>query len=301
MQPPLHRLNNATPTPTRRRSGTFLERTLAGFVDKTEHALFAEEIARTDGLLQRLDPRVKIVGLLALVVTVTLSRNLFTIIAIFAVGLVLAVLSRVPIRFLATRIWLSALFFTGAIAIPVIFITVGDPVAHLPILGWTITSQGVTSALYLISRVEATATLSVLLVLCTSWTNVLKGLRVLHVPVVFVVILGMTYRYIFVILETARDMFEARRSRLVGRLAGPERRRIAAGSIGVLLTKSFYLHHEVFLAMQSRGFRGEVYVLDEFAMLPRDWAALCIFAVLAAAAFWLGRQDALHAVWNLGF
>lgn len=292
-------MNNTTTAKSRRHSGTFVERTLTGLVRKTERALFAEEIARADGLLQRLDPRVKIVGLLALVVTVTLSRNLFTILSILALGVILAVLSKVPIRELALRIWLSALFFTGAIAVPVLFITAGEPLLRIPLLGWTITAQGLTSALYLISRVEATATLSILLVLCTSWTSVLKGLRVLHVPVVFVVILGMTYRYIFVILETARDMFEARRSRLVGRLDGKERRHIAAGSIGVLLTKSFYLHHEVFLAMQSRGFRGEVYVLDEFAMRSRDWMALAGFVVLVGAAVWLGRQDSLQALLNL--
>lgn len=292
-------MNNTTSAKGRRHSGTFVERTLTGLVRKTERALFAEEIARADGLLQRLDPRVKIVGLLSLVVTVTLSRNLFTILAIFALGIVLAVLSKVPIRDLALRIWLSAFFFTGAIAFPVLFITAGEPLLRIPLFGWTITAQGLTSALYLISRVEATATLSVLLVLCTSWTSVLKGLRVLHVPVVFVVILGMTYRYIFVILETARDMFEARRSRLVGQLDGPERRRIAAGSIGVLLTKSFYLHNEVFLAMQSRGFRGEVYVLDEFAMRRRDWLALAAFAVVVVTAIWLGRQDSLQAFLNL--
>jgi energy-coupling factor transporter ATP-binding protein EcfA2 len=47
---------------------------------------------------------------------------------------------------------------------------------------------------------------------------VLKALRVLRVPVVFVVILAMTYRYVFVLLWTVHDMFEARQSRLVGRL-----------------------------------------------------------------------------------
>ena len=41
--------------------------------------------------------------------------------------------------------------------------------------------------------------------------------------------------------------------------------------------------------MQSRGFRGEVYVLDEFEMKVRDWGGLALFAMLAAAALWAGR------------
>lgn len=283
----------------KKRRSNFVERTLANLVRETENALFAEEIARSNGLLQGIDPRVKIVGLLALVLDVTLARNFFTIIFIFAAAILLALLSRVPLRTLALRTWLSVLTFTGTIALPVIFITPGDALFRLPILHWTITAQGLTSAFYLISRAETTVTLSLLLILCTLWTHVLKALRVLRVPVIFVVILGMTYRYIFVMLDTAQNMFEARRSRVVGALTGSESRKVAAGNVGVLLSKSFYLNAEIYLAMQSRGFRGEVYSLDEFKMCGRDWLALGSFLSVALLAFWLGRQDSFAALLNL--
>ena len=285
----------------KKRRGSFIERSLASLVRNAESALFAEELAGKNGLLQSLDPRVKIVGLLTLILDVTLSRNFTAIIFIFALAITLALLSKIPLRTLAVRAWLSALTFTGTIALPVIFITPGNEILRLPLLNWTITEQGITSALYLIMRVETTVTLSLLLVLCTLWTHVLKALRVLRVPIVFVVILGMTYRYIFVMLETARNMFEARQSRMVGTFDASESRRIAAASIGVLLTKSFYLNSEVYLAMQSRGFRGEVYTLDEFAMKRRDWFALGLFAVAAIVAFWLGRQDSISAILDSAF
>ena len=293
-------LNLNDKSPRRRHRQSFVERTLISLVEKTVSALFAEELARKKGFLQSLDPRVKIVGLLALIVDVTLSRNFFAIFFIFAFAMLLAVLSRVPIRALATRAWLGALTFTGTIDVPVLFITPGDSIFQLPVLGWTITAQGLTSALYLLTRVETTVTLSLLLVVCTLWTHVLKALRVLRVPIVFVVILGMTYRYIFVMLETAQNMFEARQSRLVGALTGNESRKLAAASIGVLLSKSFYLNSEVYLAMQSRGFRGEVYTLDEFSMKRNDWLALAGFSAIAVIAFWLGRQDSLAAMLNFG-
>jgi cobalt ECF transporter T component CbiQ len=289
---------NKSALKSRKKPRNFVERTLSSLVSNTEHALFAEEIAHANGLLQKLDPRVKIVGLLSLILAATLARNIFTILFIFAVAVLLAVLSHVPIRTLATRAWLGALFFTGMIALPATFLTPGDAIFRLPLLGWTITAQGITSAIYLISRVETTVTLSLLLVLCTLWTHVLKALRVLRVPVVFVVILGMTYRYIFMMLETARNMFEARQSRLVGTLGASESRRVAAASVGVLLSKSFYLNAEVYLAMQSRGFRSEVYTLDEFQMRRRDWLALICFLLVAIFAFWLGRQDSLAALIN---
>lgn len=277
------------PTSPRKHRASFVERTVAELSHAMEQALYAEELAHANGLLQRIDPRVKVVGLLALIIAAALARNLAVILALFVVALVLALLSRVPFRTLATRVWLGALLFTGTIALPAIFITPGQVLYRLPLFGWPITMQGLSSAAYLISRVETSATLALLLILCTPWTHVLKALRVLRVPVVFVVILGMTFRYIFLLLQTARDMFESRQSRMVGALDSAERRRVASASVGVLLSKTLNLSSDVYMAMQSRGFRGEVYTLDEFQMQPRDWAALAGFLALAGLAFWLGR------------
>jgi cobalt/nickel transport system permease protein len=267
----------------------FIERTLRGLVENTEHAIFAEELARADGLLQKIDPRVKIIGLLMLILDTTLARNFLTILLILALGILLAVLSKIPISTLAKRAWLSAFFFTGTIALPVIFITEGDVLVKIPLVNLAITWQGLKSAAFLLLRVETAVTLSFLLILTTLWTHVLKALRILRVPVVFVVILGMTYRYIFVMLETAQNIFEARQSRMVGKLSGRESRKLIASSVGVLLTKSYYLNSEIYQAMQSRGFRGEVYTLDDFAMKKRDWLALVAFFLAAVLFFVLGH------------
>jgi cobalt ECF transporter T component CbiQ len=279
----------ASSAPKRRRRASFVERTIASLAGAMERALYAEELAHADGLLQRLDPRVKVVGLLALVVAAALSRNILVSLGLFAVAMLLALLSRVPIRTLATRVWASALLFTGILVFPAIFITPGQVVARVPLLGWPITAQGLGAAAYLITRVETAATLSLLLILCTPWAHVLKALRVLRVPVVLVVILGMTYRYIFLMLQIAQDMFESRQSRMVGTLEGAERRRLAGASVGVLLSKSIQLSSDVYMAMLSRGYRGEVYTLDDFQMQPRDWAALAGMLAVAMVAGWLGR------------
>jgi cobalt/nickel transport system permease protein len=55
------------------------------------------------------------------------------------------------------------------------------------------------------------------------------------------------------------------------------------------LSKTYRLSGEVYLAMQSRGFRGEVYVLDDFRMRAADWVALAAFAAMAVSAAWAGR------------
>ena len=279
----------AAPAGGRKIKPGFIEKTLAGLAGAFERSLYSEELSARRGLLQALDPRVKVLTLLLLIVAAAASRKLIVVAALFGLTVALALASRVPLRTLATRVWIGALIFTGAIALPALVLTPGRALAHLPLVGWALTEQGLLSALFLIGRVLTSATLAMLLILTTPWTHVLKALRVLRVPALFVVILGMTYRYIFLMLQTARDMFESRQSRTVGRLDGAESRRIASASVGVLLGKSFQLSNDVYLAMQSRGFRGEIHTLDEFRLTRWDALALPVFVALAAAAFWFGR------------
>jgi len=273
----------------RHRKGGLIEHTIDGLYMAMERALHSENSAHSRGLLQRLDPRVKVAGLFALILAASLATRLWVIAAVFAAAVCLAALSLISIRTLATRVWIGAFTFTAAIAIPALFLTPGATIYRLPWLNWSVTHQGVTTAGYLVSRVETTATLALLLIFTTPWMHILKALRVFRVPVVFVVILGMTCRYILLMLQTAHEMFESRKSRTVGVMSASEQRRMAISGAGVLLTKTFQLSGDVYLAMQSRGFRGEVYLLDDFRMQPRDWLALTLFAALAAAAVWTGR------------
>ena len=65
---------------------------------------------------------------------------------------------------------------------------------------------------------------------------------------------------------------------------------MAIGAAGVLLDKSLHMSGEVYQAMQSRGFAGEMYTLDDFCWRGRDTMALVGFLVAAAGTFWLGRR-----------
>ena len=262
-----------------------MERTVGNLADALEHAASAGNLAETGGLLQSLDPRVKLVGLLGLILAAVSVGRVEITLAVLAVAIGLAGWSRIPLRVLTTRVWLGVLFFTGMIALPAVFLTPGEPLARIPWLHWTATWQGAHTALRLVSRAEAAATLATLLVITTPWTHVLKALRVFRVPVVLVVVLGMTHRYIFLLCQTARDFFEARRCRLVGVPDARTRRHSIIASTGVLLGKSLQLSEEVYGAMQARGYRGESRILDDFKMNPRDWSAMAAFMALTLLAF----------------
>jgi cobalt ECF transporter T component CbiQ len=265
-----------------------IERTLGDITHTLEQSLFAEEIARRRGLLQSLDPRVKVVSIILLLIAVSLSRSLAVIAGLYLVTLALAWRSSVPMGFFVKRVWLFMPFFTGIIALPAFFLTPGPALVQLP-WGWVITRPGATTALFLLLRVSTSVSLTVLMVLTTPWNSVLKALGVLHVPDVFVLILGMTFRYIYLLLHTTNDMLLSRQSRIVGPLSGADERRLIAASAGTLLSKSLHLSGEVYLAMQSRGFRDYPRTIDTWKMRTRDWLWGGAMLFIAACAIWLGR------------
>ncbi len=236
-------------------------------------------------MMQALDPRVRVLGTFLLVIAVVFVHKIAVLLALFVAALILALASAVTLRTLALRVWLAVLFFTGVIALPALFLTPGEPLSALP----SITRQGLHTAVMLIVRVEAAVSFTTVLVLTTPWTQVLNALRSLGMPKEVVMMLAMSYRYIFLLAETATQMFESRESRRVGVLRGGDQRRLVAQTAGVLMSKSLDLSQEVFLAMQSRGYRGEVVTLAEPHLLPRDYVGILAFAGVAVLAIWLGR------------
>lgn len=261
----------------RTRRGWF-ERTLEDISSSLATTLAAEEMALLPGLWQRVDPRAKIVGAIALILAASLARTIPTLLVLYGLALLIAVGGRIPLGFFVKRVWLFLPFFTGVIAVPAIFsaITPGRPILTLlnePYLA--ITEQGLRTAAMLLLRVASSVSFAILLVLTTRWGLLLRALRGLRVPQVFVLILGMTYRYIFLLLQTVNDMFLARKSRQVGRTPGGADRAWIANSMGSLLGKSYHLSDQVYLAMLSRGFRGEPLVAQPLRLRPLDliWLA----------------------------
>ena len=252
-----------------------------------ERALFAEEISTRPGLFQSLDARVKVISVFALLLSVSLSHNLWAIGAVYLLVLILGWVSAIPADYLIKRVWIALPFFTGMIVLPALFITPGPALVHLP-LGLVITRTGVSTVLFLLFRVSTSVSLTLLLILTTPWNTVLSALSILRVPDVFILILGMTYRYIYLLLRVANDMFLSRKSRMVGRLSTSENQKMLAAISATLLSKSFNLSSEVYLAMQSRGFRGSIVTLKPFQMRSKDWIWLFIFLALTTFMIFLG-------------
>jgi cobalt/nickel transport system permease protein len=264
----------------------WLEKTLAGIAGSIEQAVFTEEHSRKDGWLQRVDPRAKLGMFLAMVLAGSFSGSFIILAALYLLTLLAALASKVPVDFFVKRVWLGIPFFAGIVVLPSIFFTPGERPLALTIGSWIIgpSIPGLTGAVIFISRVGVSVSLAVLLVITTPWADLLKSLQALRVPHVFILLLSMTYRYIFLFLRSAVDMFEVRKSRVVGYTSGHEQRRWISGSVGSLMNRSFKMSNDVYSAMLARGFTGQIRSLNTFHMTGRDWAALFLTIVAAAGA-----------------
>lgn len=269
----------------------WLEQTLSGIAGSIERAVFTEEQARKPGWLQQVDPRAKLGMFLALILAASLSSSLLVLVPLYLVTLAGAVASQVPLAFFVKRVWLGIPFFAGVVILPSIFFTLGPSLFTIPLgpLHLAVSVPGLIGAVIFMARVGVCVSLAVLLVLSTPWADVLKSLQAVGVPQVFVLLLSMTYRYIFLFLHTANGLFEARKSRTVGRTSGSEHRRWLSGSLGTLMSRSFKMSNEVYAAMSARGFTGQIHTYSAYQMTPTDWGALALSIIIAVAAIVAGR------------
>ncbi len=267
----------------------WLEHTLAGIAGSVERAVFTEEHARKPGWLQRVDPRAKLVMFVATVLAASLSVSLVILAALYLLVLAAAWASRLPFEFFVKRVWLGIPFFAGIVIVPSIFLSPGPKLVELPLLHIGPTITGLLGALVFVARVGVCVSLAVLLVMTTPWADVLKSLQALRVPEVFILILSMTYRYIFLFLHALNSMFEARKSRLVGRSTGSEDRRWIIRSMATLMSKSFKMSNDVYAAMLARGFTGRIHTYSTYRMRSADWLSLSGTLAIAAAAIVVER------------
>ena len=250
-------------------------------------AIFADEYASKKGLLQSLDPRVKTVTFLFFIIQILLTKNLFILLCLYALCLLLTLFSRINVGFFLKRTWIFIPLFSLLIAIPALFniVTPGEPLITFTIAGLklSITRQGLFGAALFMMRVTTSVSFAVLLSLTTRHFELLKVLRVFGIPQVFVMTLGICYRYIYLFVEIVENTYLAIKSRVGTTVHYKRGQHIVAWNIASLWNRSYQLNEAVYQAMLSRGYRGEPVLGDDFKIMAKDGLWLSFVITLSAA------------------
>lgn len=269
----------------------FIGKTIDGILIFLEEAFISDSFSRRNGFLQNLDPRAKLVSILALIFATSLIGDLRLLIFVYMLTLLFSYLSKIDVLFFIKRVWLFIPIFAGIIAIPMIFniFFPGDPLISLVYLGpgahlgpfslpdsIYITRQGVNTAVIFTMRVATCVSTVVLLYLTTPQQVLFKSLRTVSVPKIYVFTLEMTYRYIFLLMELVREIYVAKKSRTIKARGMFEEQKWVGGRIGYTLIRSLDISEKVHQAMMSRGYNGDVKIMQEFKMRKRDYISVVI-------------------------
>jgi len=271
----------------------FIERSLSGTFSFLRESIFSDEYASKKGFLQARDPRIKGLIVLMLLLAVMFSRDIRFLAGIYALCLLLACVSSIGLGFFLKRTWIFIPLFSLFVAIPAIFdiFSPGEPLLTIKIFSLTssITKQGLASAGFFFSRVLASVSLCVLLVLTTRHYVLLKVLRVFRVPQVFVMTLGMCYRYVYLFIEILQNTYMAIKSRVGHIVSVKKGQGVVAWNIASLWQRSYAMHNQVYEAMLSRGYDGEPKVMDEFRATYLDWFWLGVAILVLGLSLWQKR------------
>ena len=266
----------------------FIERSIMGALSFLKESVFSDGYASQNGFLQSIDPRIKLITFVIFLLTALFTHSIAVLLSLYAVSLALAYFSKIGLGFFLKRTWIFIPLFSLFIAIPALFsvFTPGNSIVSFKILGLNlvITSQGLIGALLFVTRVIASVSFAVLLSITTKHFELLKVLRVFRIPHLFVMILGMCHRYIYLFMEVIENTYLAIKSRVGRKVHYRKGQHVVAWNIASLWYRSYQLNETVYSAMLSRGYSGEPVIADAFRIRPRDWAWL-FFVILASIAF----------------
>jgi cobalt ECF transporter T component CbiQ len=267
---------------------SFIDRTIKKIADIIKSSYVYWETAGKNGLFQKLDPRLKVVFMIYMIVIISLLRSVYVECAIAIFIFMLIILSRLNIIRLYTRIIGFAFFFGFLIALPSAFsvITGGEIILPVATLSrdyqfWIysipkhigITREGVFGVAMLTLRVANSLGISLLIIHTTPFFEIIRALKVFRVPDTFLMIIILTYKYIFIFSRTVEDMYLAMKSRLAGPVDSGTMRGLIAGRIFFIFKKSQMRYEDTYRAMVGRGFSGDVALYNFRAFTPMDAAA----------------------------
>jgi len=239
--------------------------------------LHLEEFAFGRSIWHRMDPRVKILGLLffSIVTAVAADFNVLLVAAtcaLFSLGTARLDRRQLAIRLAAVNVFVLFLWFF----LP--FTTPGEVIARLG--GLEIHREGVLLGLAITLKANSIAAATIALLGTSSIMNLVHALVHLRVPGKLVQLFFFSYRYMTVIHGEYSRLRASMRVRCFNPRMGLHSFRSLGNLVGMLFVRSSDRSERIYQAMVLRGFTGMFWTLEHFHMHRSDWIAAAAMTVL---------------------
>lgn len=235
------------------------------------HVHFLDPYRHLSSPIHSADPRVKTVCTLFYVATCALTpiASWPAYLLLFAIVLAAEILSRVGVVYVIKRAALALPFALAAV--PIVFTTEGRLVFAIPLgdISLAATSEGLARFASIVLKSWFSVQAAIVLTSSTPFPQLLQAMRAIRAPKLLVAILGLMWRYLFVLVDEALRLARARSARSgspVGAQTRPGgtvswRAKVTGGMAGNLLLRAFERSERIYAAMLSRGYDGEVRAL----------------------------------------
>lgn len=248
------------------------------------HAHAFDQYFYQDSRIHDLDPRVKVVVVLAFI----LSNAILPDGSWLAFGLVWMVLlvanelSNLGLGFTFKRSFVALPF--ALVAVSAIFSPVGTPLAEWDMGFVTLvpTDFGLIRFFSILARSWLSVQMAILLVATTQFPDMIHAFEHLRVPRSLTTVISFLYRYMFVLMDEVFRMLRAREARSAG-VPGQKRggsiwwrAKVTGSMAGQLFLRSYERSERIYNAMISRGYAGHIRTLNPHAINSRDWLILAV-------------------------
>ena len=216
-----------------------------------------------DSILHRLDPRIKIVSLITMIVLTFCTFNYYALGFVFAATIAIVLMSKVPFGMYikSLKVIIMIVIITSVLNL---FYGTGEPIAEWWI--FRITWNGINNAITVCLRIICLILLSSVLTFTTSPTDLtdaieslLKPLTVFHIKVhEIAMMMTIALRFVPTLLEETDKIMSAQKARGADMESGGLISRVRAliPVLVPLFVSAFRRAYELAVAMECRCYRG---------------------------------------------
>ena len=178
-------------------------------------ALFSDYFALRDNIATRVDPRIKFVTAVGMIISILLSTAFIWPLTVLCVCVAMILGMRIPLKIVILRM-IPPMTIVAVIVLLRSFLVSGNTLFEID-LGFTIikaSREGLLEGLLIGSKVTGSVSVILLLSLTTPAYKIFLSLLWLKVPNLWVEIAMMMYRFIFALLEHTGNIISAQQTRL---------------------------------------------------------------------------------------
>mgnify|MGYP001193194753 CR=1 FL=1 len=270
---------------------SFIDKTLSGIAKTVKNIYLQAESAAGKSFIYRINPYFKFIALVYMAIMLSLAASIKSQIFATAFTTTLFILAGIKVFDVFRNAFAVAFVFGFLIALPASLNIVTKGTVVLPLISlssqkefWIysipqvigITDKGIEVVSLIFLRILNTISFTLLIVFTTPLPSLIKSFKIIGVPDTFLLIITLTYKYIFILTRTIEETYFALKSRLSGNVRNSEIHNVIGSRIFFIFKRSAKVYENTYMAMVSRGYGGDVKLQSDIHFLISDFVFLIV-------------------------